>query len=60
MGRQRTDAQVARDAAVFNATYRDLKRFLRSVGIRNVHTSPKARAAIDRAKSRASERRGGQ
>ena len=49
MTHQRTDAQVARDAAIFNATYRALKRCLWRQGIRNVSTSPKAREAIRRA-----------
>jgi hypothetical protein len=49
MTTQRTDKAVARDAERFNATYRQLKRFLRSKGIRNVKTSPKAQAAIARA-----------
>lgn len=46
---QRTDKQVAADAARFNATKRDLERSLRKAGVRNVHTSPKARKLIARA-----------
>lgn len=49
MSTQRTDAQVARDAAIYNQTYRKIKAELRRQGIRNVHTSPKAKAAIRRA-----------
>jgi hypothetical protein len=49
MTTQRTDREVAKDAERFNANIRQLKRFLRSKGIRNVHTSPKAQAAIARA-----------
>jgi hypothetical protein len=54
MTAQRTDAQVARDAARFNATYRKLQAELRAQGIRNVHTSRKAREAIARAAVRPS------
>lgn len=50
MGQQRTDRQVAADAARFNETTRALRRILRKQGIRNVHTSLKAKAAIERAK----------
>lgn len=46
---QRTDRQVERDAARFNDTKRGLESFLRRQGIRNPHTSPKAREAILRA-----------
>lgn len=52
MGHQRTDREVAKDAERFNTTYRDLKAFLRSRGIRNVHTSRKAQAAIAIASTR--------
>lgn len=55
MSRQMTDKQVAAAAARFNATYRDLKRALYRRGIRNVHTSPKAREAIARASVRQGE-----
>ena len=44
---QRTDKQVAADAARFNATYHQLQAELRARGIRNVHTSPKARKLIE-------------
>lgn len=49
MTHQRTDAQVAHDAALANKVIHDLKAGLRRQGIRNVHTSPKAREAIRRA-----------
>jgi hypothetical protein len=55
MTHQRTDRQVASDSARFNATVRDLKRYLRRKGIRNPHTSPKAREAIARASYRSSQ-----
>ena len=49
MTHQRTDREVARDAARFNTTKHELESFLRKNGIRNVHTSPKARTLIERA-----------
>lgn len=49
MTHQRSDRQVAEDAKRFNETVRRLRHELRARGIRNVHTSPKARAAIERA-----------
>jgi len=55
---QRTDRQVAQDAARFVSTTHDLERFLRSRGVRNVHTSPKAREAIARAATVPLARRG--
>lgn len=51
MSRQQTNREVREDAARFNATYHQLQAELRAFGIRNVHTSPKARKLIERAKS---------
>lgn len=51
MSKQQTNREVREDAARFNATYHQLQAELRAGGIRNVHTSPKARKLIERAKS---------
>jgi hypothetical protein len=47
MSRQQTNREVREEAARFNATYHQLQAELRARGIRNVHTSPKARKLIE-------------
>jgi hypothetical protein len=46
MSRQQTNREVRDEAQRFNETYHKLKAELRAAGIRNVHTSPKARKLI--------------
>jgi hypothetical protein len=51
VSRQQSNREIYAEAARFNATKHDLERGLRRAGVRNVHTSPKARKLIERAKS---------
>ena len=48
MSKQQTNREVREEADRFNATYQQLQAELRAAGIRNVHTSPKARKLIER------------
>jgi hypothetical protein len=54
VSRQQTNREIREETERFNATYRKLQAELRAQGIRNVHTSRKAREAIARASVRPS------